>query len=59
VRSPLPAALITVTYAISDEYHQSFVEGRHGTPVDVLIDSVGVAIAIALHTRRRARATVE
>ena len=59
VRSPLPAALITVAYAISDEYHQSFVEGRHGTPVDVLIDSVGVAIAIALHARLRARATVE
>jgi hypothetical protein len=35
------------------------VEGRHGTPVDVLIDSVGVAIAIALHTLRRARANVE
>ena len=54
--SPLPAALITLAYAASDEYHQSFVEGRHGTPVDVLIDAVGIAIAIAIHTRRRAGA---
>jgi VanZ family protein len=59
VRSPLPAALIGIAYAISDEYHQSFVEGRHGSPVDVLIDSTGVAIAIAVHARLRARAAVE
>jgi VanZ family protein len=58
-RTPLPAALITVAYAISDEYHQSFVEGRHGSPVDVLIDSLGVVIAIAVHARRRARAAME
>jgi VanZ family protein len=53
--SPLPAALITLAYAASDELHQSFVESRHGTPVDVLIDAVGIAIAIALYSRRRAR----
>ena len=55
-RSPWPAAAITLAYAASDELHQSFVEGRHGTPVDVLIDAAGVAIAIALHSRRRAGA---
>jgi hypothetical protein len=58
VRSPLPAALITVAYAVSDELHQSFVEGRHGTPVDVLIDTAGVVIAIALYRRRRGVRTV-
>ena len=42
------AAVIAVLYAASDEYHQTFVPGRAGTIVDVLIDSVGVAIAIAL-----------
>ena len=57
VRSPLPAVAITLAYAATDELHQSFVEGRHGTPVDVLIDAVGVAIAVTLLTRRRARAT--
>ena len=56
--TPWPAALITVAYAISDEYHQTFVTGRHGSPVDVLIDATGVAIAIAIapHARRRAAA---
>ena len=46
----VPAA-IAIGYAMTDETHQSFVEGRHGTPVDVLIDSVGVALAW-LATRR-------
>ena len=54
--SPLPAALIAVGYAITDEYHQTFVEGRHGSPVDLLIDAAGIAIAIAIHARRRTAA---
>src|ERR687894_524874 len=28
------AMMITVAYAVSDEWHQTFVEGRHGSPVD-------------------------
>jgi VanZ like protein len=44
---PLPAVLVTLAYAASDEWHQSFVEGRTGTPVDWAIDATGVAIAIA------------
>lgn len=56
-RAAVAAALaIGVLYAASDEYHQSFVEGRHGTPVDVLIDTVGMAAVAWLITRReRAR----
>ena len=54
--TPWPAAAVTLAYAITDEFHQSFVDGRHGTPVDVLIDAAGIAIAIAVHTRRRAAA---
>ena len=42
------AAAITIGYAATDEFHQSFVDGRHGTPVDVLIDATGVAIAWVL-----------
>jgi hypothetical protein len=41
-------------FAISDEYHQTFVPGRGGTWVDVAIDSIGVALAgwlAWLHTR--------
>src|SRR5205085_1172133 len=48
------ALLISVGYACTDEFHQHFVHGRHGTPVDVGIDAVG-ATAAALAIRRRAR----
>jgi VanZ family protein len=46
------AAVIAIGYAVTDELHQTQIEGRHGSPVDVLIDSVGVAIAWVA-TRRR------
>ena len=46
------AILVALAYAASDEVHQVFVHGRHGTPVDVLIDAVGIAIASALIARR-------
>ena len=44
-RPLLWACAISVLYAVSDEYHQTFVEGRHGTPVDVVIDAMGIATA--------------
>ena len=52
------AVAITLAYAATDEYHQTFVEGRHGSAVDWLIDAVGVVIAIVLirrHQQRRPR----
>jgi VanZ family protein len=33
-------------YAASDELHQHFVPGRQGSPVDVAIDAVGVAVGV-------------
>jgi VanZ family protein len=49
IARPLPlAAAIALAYAISDEYHQGFVEGRDGRPLDVAIDAVGIAIASLL-----------
>jgi VanZ family protein len=57
-RRPIAAGVIAVLYAASDELHQTFVEGRHGTPVDVMIDSVGIglaALAWAITARRRGR----
>ena len=54
-RRPLLAAAITIGYSATDEVHQSFVEGRHGTPVDVVIDAAGVAIAWALREAFRRR----
>src|SRR5688500_17585711 len=52
-RAIAAAAAISVAYAISDEFHQSFIEGRNGSPIDVVIDSVGVAAAATWLSRRR------
>jgi VanZ family protein len=46
------AVSIALVYAASDEFHQTFVSGRVGTPVDVAIDSIGMTIA-AVYARRR------
>jgi hypothetical protein len=37
---------LTVAYAASDEFHQSFTAGRHPSPIDVGIDSVGALVAL-------------
>ena len=42
-----------VLYAISDEVHQLFVPGRVGSPIDVAIDAIGVAVGILLWRRYR------
>jgi VanZ family protein len=56
-RAALIALAISSLYAATDELHQSFVEGRHGTPVDWAIDTAGAAVAAyALGARRRVRA---
>ena len=40
--------LICTSYAATDEFHQLFVPGRSGNPVDVCIDSAGACIGILL-----------
>src|ERR671936_158092 len=35
-RRPWVAAGVTLAYAGTDEYHQTFVHGRHGTAADVV-----------------------
>jgi VanZ family protein len=42
----LPALALGIAYAITDEFHQHFVRGRHASPIDVLIDTVGLTIGI-------------
>jgi len=49
---PLLAVAITLAYAVSDEWHQSFVQGRNGSPLDVALDAVGIAFAVVLWRRR-------
>jgi VanZ family protein len=61
VVGPFGALAISLAYAASDEFHQTFVDGRHGTPVDWAIDAAGMGIAAALwvawqmHRARAAR----
>jgi VanZ family protein len=50
-RRPRLAAAIALAYAATDEVHQHFVTGRHGSPLDWLIDAAGIGIAIVLATR--------
>ncbi|MCX6391522.1 MAG: VanZ family protein [Actinobacteria bacterium] len=49
-------ATLALLYAGVDEYHQSFVPTRVGSPVDVAIDALGVGIAsmvlVMAHHRR-------
>lgn len=49
---------ICLMYAGSDEWHQSFVEGRTPSVADVAIDAAGAGVAAALVLRARSgRAT--
>lgn len=47
-KKPLFAFLICAIYAISDEIHQLFVPGRSGQVRDVIIDSCGSLVGIAI-----------
>jgi VanZ family protein len=48
------AFVLTLLYAISDEFHQSFVPGRTARATDVLIDMAGATISLgALWFRHR------
>ena len=40
------AWIMAVLYSTTDEFHQSFVPGRHPAVRDVLIDAVGAAVAL-------------
>ena len=55
-RAALLAFVIASAYALTDEFHQTFVDGRHGNAVDWLIDSAGAAV-VALRLAVRTRST--
>ena len=44
----LPAFLIGLAYAVTDELHQQFVRGRHASPFDVSMDAAGLALGLLL-----------
>ena len=48
----VPAAVaLASAFAVTDEFHQTFVSGRHGSPVDWLIDTAGVVIGVVAASR--------
>jgi len=53
LRRPVPAWLAGVAYAASDELHQHFVSGRHGSAVDVALDAAGVLLGVVVYRQLR------
>lgn len=47
-RSLLYAWGFAVLYGLTDEFHQSFVPGRHASGTDVLADAVGAGLLLGL-----------
>ncbi len=43
------AFFLTVLYGVSDEFHQSFVDGRSSSIYDVFADSIGGAIGCFIY----------
>ncbi len=52
-RSIAYSALFSITYALTDEYHQLFVFGRSGSLTDVFIDTLGIFFTTILIYKKR------
>lgn len=55
-RRPAVAVALAAAYAVTDEIHQTFVEGRHGAPLDVAIDTAGALVGVLVWLRWSRRA---
>jgi len=42
------AWMLATLYSATDEFHQSFVPGRHPAVTDAMIDSIGATLALML-----------
>ncbi len=45
--------LIGISFAILDEFHQSFVPGRHMSSIDMLFDSIGIVFGTFAYSKTR------
>ncbi|MDD5686402.1 MAG: VanZ family protein [Elusimicrobia bacterium] len=45
-------SIFSFLYACSDEYHQTFIKNRCGTPWDVLIDTLGILIVVYIYIKK-------
>ena len=48
VATGVQAVMVAIAYGATDEWHQSFVPGRHAELRDVAADAVGVVVAVGL-----------
>ncbi|MFC5451797.1 VanZ family protein [Paenibacillus aestuarii] len=44
----LTSSIISILYACTDEWHQTFVPDRTGLPIDIAVDAIGVAVALII-----------
>ena len=51
------AFVLAVGYACTDEFHQTFVRGRHGSPIDVGIDAIGALVGLGVLSKLRVWST--
>jgi VanZ family protein len=57
-RAALAALILSSAYAVTDEYHQSLVDGRSGDALDWAIDTAGATLAaLRLRAGLRGRTT--
>ena len=47
-KTAITSLVFSIVYASSDEFHQTFVAGRDGNIIDVLIDSSGALVGIMI-----------
>ena len=49
----LMAFTLTALYALTDEFHQAFVPGRHPSVADLVFDMAGAALGLWVYSRMR------
>lgn len=47
------AVFLTLAVAGADEWYQTTIRGRHGSPLDVGVDGIGSLVLVALYARQR------
>lgn len=53
-RRAVACILIAAAYSLTDEYHQLFVPGRHGSLLDCGVDTIGASLAMLVpYTRKQ------
>lgn len=45
IRTAVYVAIFSTIYGITDEFHQSFVDGRSATVADIIVDSISATIS--------------